>query len=107
MNAVRALSVSLLFAIAISCTNSTPHVVPSPPTHSVSGSSTPRASVLGACPATKRFSSLPVLARGLGAPDDLLSHPTLGAGLVVRIVDGSKVEVLFRDGTRTLIHGRK
>jgi hypothetical protein len=38
--------------------------------------------------------------------DDLVNHPTLGAGIVVRLVEGSKIEVLFRDGPRTLVHGR-
>jgi hypothetical protein len=50
---------------------------------------------------------VPYAASHTFAPDDLLAHPTLGPGLVIRVVDGSKVEVLFRDGTRTLIHGRK
>lgn len=38
--------------------------------------------------------------------DELLAHPTLGAGVVLRLVEGSKIEVLFRDGPRTLVHGR-
>ncbi len=40
-------------------------------------------------------------------PEQLIQHATLGAGLVVRCLDGSKIEVLFRDGARTLVHGRK
>jgi hypothetical protein len=41
------------------------------------------------------------------APDELLTHPKLGAGIVMRVVDGTKIEVLFREGLRTLVHGRK
>jgi hypothetical protein len=39
--------------------------------------------------------------------DDLLTHPKLGAGVVMRVVDGTKIEVLFREGLRTLVHGRR
>lgn len=39
-------------------------------------------------------------------PDELVNHPTLGAGIVVRLVEGSKIEVLFRDGPKTLVHAR-
>ncbi len=38
--------------------------------------------------------------------DELLTHPKLGAGIVMRVVDGNKIEVLFREGLRTLVHGR-
>lgn len=41
------------------------------------------------------------------AADDLLTHPKLGAGVVMRVVDGTKIEVLFREGLRTLVHGRR
>lgn len=41
------------------------------------------------------------------APDELVNHPKLGAGIVMRVVDGTKIEVLFREGLRTLVHGRK
>ncbi len=40
------------------------------------------------------------------APDELVHHPSLGNGIVLRIVEGSKVEILFRDGPKTLIHAR-
>jgi hypothetical protein len=36
---------------------------------------------------------------------DLLRHKKFGAGLVTRVIDGNKVEVLFRDETRTLAQG--
>ncbi len=38
--------------------------------------------------------------------DDLVSHTKLGLGIVVRAIDSSKIEVLFRDGPKTLVHGR-
>lgn len=41
------------------------------------------------------------------AADELLTHPKLGAGAVIRVVDGTKIEVLFREGLRTLVHGRR
>ena len=41
------------------------------------------------------------------AADELLTHPKLGAGVVMRVVDGTKIEVLFREGLRTLVHGRR
>jgi hypothetical protein len=36
---------------------------------------------------------------------DLLRHKKFGDGLVTRVIDGSKVEVLFRDEARTLAQG--
>ncbi len=39
-------------------------------------------------------------------PDELVHHPSLGNGIVLRVVEGSKVEILFRDGPKTLIHAR-
>ncbi|MEO6776574.1 MAG: hypothetical protein ABI467_26765 [Kofleriaceae bacterium] len=38
--------------------------------------------------------------------DELLVHPKLGTGVVTRVVDANKIEVLFREGLRTLVHGR-
>ncbi len=38
--------------------------------------------------------------------EELFTHPTLGAGVVMRVVDANKIEVLFREGLRTLVHGR-
>ena len=37
---------------------------------------------------------------------DLIEHPTFGLGIATGLKDGGKVEVLFRDGPRVLIHGR-
>ena len=39
--------------------------------------------------------------------DELVTHPKLGAGVVTRVVDANKIEVLFREGLRTLVHGRR
>jgi hypothetical protein len=38
------------------------------------------------------------------ATGELLEHPTFGLGVVSTATD--KIEVVFRDGTRTLVHGR-
>jgi hypothetical protein len=40
------------------------------------------------------------------APKDLIAHPTFGLGVVLSSKDGSKIEVLFPDGTKTLAQGR-
>ena len=72
---MRALAAALALSFAISCTHATPHVATSSPAPSATSTSTPRAAGLAACPAPRRFSSLPVRARGLGAPDDLLALP--------------------------------
>ena len=37
---------------------------------------------------------------------DVLEHPTFGRGVATAIKDGSKIEVLFESGSRTLVHGR-
>jgi hypothetical protein len=37
---------------------------------------------------------------------DVVEHATFGRGAVTAIKDGSKIEVLFQTGTKTLIHGR-
>ena len=39
------------------------------------------------------------------AEGDLLRHKKFGDGLVTRVIDAGKVEVLFRDEARTLAHG--
>ena len=39
------------------------------------------------------------------APDDVVSHPTFGVGLV-EAVRADKIDVVFRAGTKTLVHGR-
>jgi hypothetical protein len=36
---------------------------------------------------------------------ELLHHPKFGDGVVARVIDRGKVEVLFKDGPRTMAHG--
>lgn len=42
--------------------------------------------------------------KGIFEVGDLIAHPTFGPGIVERILDGSKIEVIFRDDFRTLVH---
>jgi hypothetical protein len=37
---------------------------------------------------------------------DLIAHPTFGPGIVEKVFDANKIEVLFRDDFRTLIHNK-
>lgn len=37
---------------------------------------------------------------------DLIAHPTFGPGIVEKVFDSNKIEVLFRDDFRTLIHNK-
>lgn len=39
-------------------------------------------------------------------PGDVLEHPTFGRGVTMAIKDGTKIEVLFEMGSKTLVHGR-
>lgn len=38
--------------------------------------------------------------------DEVIDHPHFGKGLVVRVYDATKMEVLFEDMVRRLVHGR-
>ncbi len=38
-------------------------------------------------------------------PGDLVKHPKFGDGVVAKIIDQSKVEILFKDGPRTMAQG--
>lgn len=38
-------------------------------------------------------------------PNELVRHKTFGDGYVVRVIDKNKIEVMFKDGSRTLAHG--
>ena len=40
------------------------------------------------------------------APADLIAHETFGLGLVTRVLFSHKIEVVFPDGTKTLVHER-
>ena len=37
---------------------------------------------------------------------DVLEHPTFGRGVATAVKDGTKIEVLFEGGPKTLVHGR-
>jgi hypothetical protein len=38
------------------------------------------------------------------AQGDIIDHPTFGQGVVERLIDNNKIEVLFQDDYRTLLH---
>jgi hypothetical protein len=40
------------------------------------------------------------------APPDLIAHPTFGLGLVTAAKEGTKIDVLFPEGLKTLVHCR-
>ncbi len=40
-------------------------------------------------------------------PGDLVRHTKFGDGVIARVIDRGKVEVLFEDGPRTLAHGQQ
>jgi hypothetical protein len=41
------------------------------------------------------------------AAGDLVRHSKFGDGVIARVIDRAKVEVLFQDGPRTLAHGQQ
>lgn len=65
---------------------------------------------------TRDYASLlrgrdPASARGYAATErynanDLIQHPTFGLGLVTALKDTNKIEVVFPEGSKTLIHRR-
>ena len=38
-------------------------------------------------------------------PGDLVKHPKFGDGVVAKVIDQTKVEILFKDGPRTMAQG--
>jgi hypothetical protein len=38
------------------------------------------------------------------APNDLIVHPMFGVGVVMLLKDRTKIDVMFRDGLKTLVH---
>ncbi|MBM4280590.1 MAG: hypothetical protein FJ137_07450 [Deltaproteobacteria bacterium] len=40
------------------------------------------------------------------AAGDVVRHPTFGVGVATALKDATKIEILFPDGPRVLIHGR-
>jgi hypothetical protein len=39
-------------------------------------------------------------------PGDVVEHPTFGIGITKTVKDETKIEVLFKDGLKLLVHGR-
>ncbi len=37
---------------------------------------------------------------------DVLEHPSFGIGVTITVKGGNKIEVVFQDGVKTLVHGR-
>jgi hypothetical protein len=50
---------------------------------------------------TRRYSPRSTFAAG-----ELIDHPKFGLGVATAVKDGGKLDILFPDGPRTLIHGR-
>lgn len=42
--------------------------------------------------------------RGSFITGDIIDHPTFGQGVVEKLIDDNKIEVLFQDDYRTLMH---
>jgi hypothetical protein len=38
---------------------------------------------------------------------ELIRHPKFGDGVVARVIDRGKAEILFKDGPRTMAHGQQ
>ena len=38
------------------------------------------------------------------APNDLILHPSFGLGVVMTLKDRTKIDVMFREGVKTLLH---
>lgn len=38
---------------------------------------------------------------------DLINHPTFGQGIVERSIDANKIQVMFRDDSKVLLHNKK
>lgn len=39
-------------------------------------------------------------------PGDLVEHPSFGLGVATALKDATKIEILFEDGAKVLVHGR-
>ena len=40
------------------------------------------------------------------APGDVVDHPSFGVGVAIALRDTTKIEVLFTNGSKVLVHGR-
>lgn len=38
---------------------------------------------------------------------DVINHPTFGQGVVERSIDGNKIQVIFRDDSKVLLHNKQ
>ncbi len=38
---------------------------------------------------------------------DVINHPTFGQGVVEKSIDGNKIQVMFRDDSKVLLHNKK
>lgn len=47
----------------------------------------------------------PYSVKGLFGQGELVRHSKFGDGVVARVIDRAKVEILFQDGPRTMAHG--
>jgi Zn ribbon nucleic-acid-binding protein len=47
----------------------------------------------------------PYSVKALLGAGELVHHPKFGDGVVARVIDRAKVEILFQDGPRTMAHG--
>ena len=52
--------------------------------------------------ATQEFKDYTI--RGSFQMGDIINHPTFGQGIVEKLIDDNKIEVLFQDDFRTLMH---
>ena len=52
--------------------------------------------------ATQEFKDYTI--RGSFQMGDVINHPTFGQGVVEKLIDDNKIEVLFQDDFRTLMH---
>ena len=88
-----------------------------PPGESTGRTSRTRADATRAAPkAVRDYASLlrgrdPSAARAYALSErfkqgELIRHPTFGLGVVTALKDVNKIEVLFADSSKTLIHGR-
>ena len=50
-------------------------------------------------------SAQPYSVRSMFEPNDFIEHKTFGTGRVLRTLAGNKVEVMFREGSKILVHG--
>ena len=50
--------------------------------------------------------SQPYTIKNVFSKGDIIDHPKFGPGIVDRVIDGDKIEVIFRHEVKTLIHNK-